>query len=316
MPDIFDDLDTFQQWFDFQDMKQGGNSEFLAQGEIVTQLHNILKPFLLRRLKTEVEQNLPPKKEYLLYAPLTQQQNDIYKAIVNHEIRDYLIAKKIADGGADLEDDSNDVSAATSETEAEESGNRSSRRLAKRARFDYSRDSNDKDFLEGIESGDASKMNMTAPKIEKTARQLGQEWAVKEASTLLPSRTSTKRTYDAYLDYRLLLDKTVNNMKLQNMIMQLRKVSRFCLKQAYDIAIERQLLAQISSHPFLFDWPRDQDTGDLIVDDNLVNASGKMLLLQRLLDALFERGHKVLIFSQFTTMLDVIVRHSRPSSAR
>jgi hypothetical protein len=105
-------------------------------------------------------------------------------------------------------------------------------------------------------------------------------------------------------------------MKLQNMIMQLRKVSHFCLKQASDIAIESQFSAQISSHPFLFDWPRDQDTGDLIVDDNLVNASGKMLLLQRLLDALFERGHKVLIFSQFTTMLDVIVRHSRSSSAR
>jgi hypothetical protein len=81
-------------------------------------------------------------------------------------------------------------------------------------------------------------------------------------------------------------------------------------------AIESQFSAQISSHPFLFDWPRDQDTGDLIVDDNLVNASGKMLLLQRLLDALFERGHKVLIFSQFTTMLDVIVRHSRLSGAR
>jgi ATP-dependent DNA helicase len=38
-----------------------------------------------------------------------------------------------------------------------------------------------------------------------------------------------------------------------------------------------------------------------------VNASGKMLLLNRLLDALFEKDHKVLIFSQFTTMLDVIV---------
>lgn len=32
-----------------------------------------------------------------------------------------------------------------------------------------------------------------------------------------------------------------------------------------------------------------------------------MLLLNRLLDSLFEKGHKVLLFSQFTTMLDVIV---------
>lgn len=74
-------------------------------------------------------------------------------------------------------------------------------------------------------------------------------------------------------------------MHLQNMIMQLRKVA---------------------SHPFLFDWPYDPDTNELIVDHELVNQSGKMLLLNRLLDALFAKGHKVLLFSQFTTMLDVI----------
>jgi SNF2 family DNA or RNA helicase len=38
----------------------------------------------------------------------------------------------------------------------------------------------------------------------------------------------------------------------------------------------------------------------------LLGASGKMLLLDRLLGELFRRGHKVLLFSQFTTMLDII----------
>jgi hypothetical protein len=42
------------------------------------------------------------------------------------------------------------------------------------------------------------------------------------------------------------------------------------------------------------------------VDEQLVDASGKMMVLERLLDALFERGHKVLVFSQFVTMLNVI----------
>lgn len=75
-------------------------------------------------------------------------------------------------------------------------------------------------------------------------------------------------------------------MHLQNLIMQLRK---------------------ISSHPFLFNWPIDSESGEEIVNEDLINASGKMLLLNRLLDALFAKGHKVLIFSQFTTMLDIIV---------
>ena len=93
---------------------------------------------------------------------------------------------------------------------------------------------------------------------------------------------------------QLTSDKSVNNMRLQNIGMQLRK---------------------ISSHPFLFDWPVDEETNSYVVNEDLVNASGKMLLLNRLLDALFDRGHKVLLFSQFTTMLDVIVSRRRAQSS-
>jgi ATP-dependent DNA helicase len=74
-------------------------------------------------------------------------------------------------------------------------------------------------------------------------------------------------------------------MKLQNVVMQLRKVC---------------------SHPYLFDWPIDPITQQPTLDDNLVDASGKMMVLDRLLRELFKRGHKVLLFSQFTTMLDLI----------
>ena len=65
-------------------------------------------------------------------------------------------------------------------------------------------------------------------------------------------------------------------------------------------------LRKVCSHPFLFDWPVDPLTGMKAVNDDLVNASGKMLLLDQLLTELFKRKHKVLIFSQFTTMLDII----------
>jgi ATP-dependent DNA helicase len=74
-------------------------------------------------------------------------------------------------------------------------------------------------------------------------------------------------------------------MKLQNAVMQLRKVC---------------------SHPFLFDWPIDPKTHDLVLGEELINASGKMMVLDRLLRELFERKHKVLIFSQFKIMLDII----------
>lgn len=74
-------------------------------------------------------------------------------------------------------------------------------------------------------------------------------------------------------------------MKLQNTVMQLRKVC---------------------SHPFLFDWPVDERTMQHVINEDLVHASGKMMMLERLLDELFTRDHKVLLFSQFTMMLDII----------
>ena len=65
-------------------------------------------------------------------------------------------------------------------------------------------------------------------------------------------------------------------------------------------------LRKVCSHPYLFDWPLDPDTHEPIVNDQLVNASGIMMVLERLLVELFRRGHKVLLFSQFTTMLDIV----------
>ena len=50
--------------------------------QVITKLHSILKPFLLRRVKSDVENSLPGKKELILYAKMTQQQRDF-----NEELR-------------------------------------------------------------------------------------------------------------------------------------------------------------------------------------------------------------------------------------
>jgi ATP-dependent DNA helicase len=83
----------------------------------------------------------------------------------------------------------------------------------------------------------------------------------------------------------LYLVKHVNGLHLQNLVMQLRKVC---------------------NHPFLFDWPIDPQTNTYVLNNDLAAQSGKVLLLDRLLTALFDRGHKVLVFSQMTKMLDIL----------
>lgn len=69
-------------------------------------------------------------------------------------------------------------------------------------------------------------------------------------------------------------------------------------------------LRLVCNSPHNFYNPWSMDSG-LPIDETLVTSSGKMLLLDRLLPSLFKRGHKVLIFSQFKTQLDILEDYAR-----
>jgi SWI/SNF-related matrix-associated actin-dependent regulator of chromatin subfamily A member 5 len=71
--------------------------------------------------------------------------------------------------------------------------------------------------------------------------------------------------------------------RLQSLMMQLRKCC---------------------NHPYLF--PGAEPDFDGSTSDDLVQASGKLQTLDLLLKKLQERGHRVVIFSQFTSMLDIL----------
>lgn len=50
-------------------------------------------------------------------------------------------------------------------------------------------------------------------------------------------------------------------------------------------------MRQVCAHPYLFEEPMD-DKGDPILDEAFVRASGKMMMLDRLLPRLRKEGHK------------------------
>jgi SWI/SNF-related matrix-associated actin-dependent regulator of chromatin subfamily A member 5 len=140
----------------------------------VSKLHTILKPFLLRRVKTDVEMDLPKKEERVINTILTPSQHTYYQSIINRQLHELLA-------------------------------------------------------------------------------------------------TSTAKV-------------RFQGTGLQNLLMQLRKCC---------------------NHPYLFEWPVD-DQGEEIVDERLVQVSGKLQMLDRLLPRLREEGHRVLLFSQMTRMLDIL----------
>lgn len=87
LPKLFKSSEDFDSWFDFG--AQEGTQEDIenANVKIVQRLHRLLRPFLLRRTKSEVERGIPPKKEILLNVNLTSMQKDLYKKILTNELR-------------------------------------------------------------------------------------------------------------------------------------------------------------------------------------------------------------------------------------
>lgn len=64
MPSLFNDLDSFKVWFKGVDWDALKSAEG-TKGR-VADMHALLRPFLLRRMKADVALSLPTKKEILL----------------------------------------------------------------------------------------------------------------------------------------------------------------------------------------------------------------------------------------------------------
>ncbi|KAH9485950.1 ISWI chromatin-remodeling complex ATPase ISW2 [Psilocybe cubensis] len=174
-PEIFvdyKDLDSFLHKDDASTGGEGGKvDEQEANKKVVEALHKILRPFLLRRVKADVEKSLLPKKEVNIYVGLTEMQRKWYRSVLEKDI----------------------------------------------------------DAVNGL----------TGKKEGKT--------------------------------------------RLMNMVMQLRKVT---------------------CHPYLFDGA--EPGPPYTTDEHLIQNSGKMIILDKLLASMKAKGSRVLIFSQMSRVLDIL----------
>ncbi|XP_007426209.1 lymphoid-specific helicase isoform X1 [Python bivittatus] len=233
LPDVFDDLKSFESWFDITSISEIAEDIIAKEREqnILHMLHQILTPFLLRRLKSDVAVEVPPKREVVVYAPLVKKQEIFYSAIVNKTIQKLL---------------------GNNQEEIVELGSTGRPKRRSRKVVSY-RELSENDFPDALEE--------------------------------LISKTQEAEKERPVIAVNMPLDSEVN-LKLQNIMMLLRKCC---------------------NHPYLIEYPLDSVTKQFKVDEDLVKNSGKVLLLDRMLPELKKRGHKVVLFSQMTQMLDILM---------
>ncbi|KAK7788863.1 hypothetical protein R5R35_007891 [Gryllus longicercus] len=78
LPEVFTSSEDFDSWFN--------TNSFLGDNSLVERLHAVLRPFLLRRLKSEVEKRLKPKKELKVYVGLSKMQREWYTKVLMKDI--------------------------------------------------------------------------------------------------------------------------------------------------------------------------------------------------------------------------------------
>ncbi|KAI0321200.1 P-loop containing nucleoside triphosphate hydrolase protein [Amylostereum chailletii] len=168
-PEVFTDYADLEVFIHKDESNSDADEE--KSKKVVEALHKILRPFLLRRVKSDVEKSLLPKKEINIYIPLTEMQRKWYRSVLEKDI----------------------------------------------------------DAVNGL----------TGKKEGKT--------------------------------------------RLMNMVMQLRKVT---------------------CHPYLFDGA--EPGPPYTTDEHLIENSGKLVMLDKLLKKMKAKGSRVLIFSQMSRMLDIL----------
>ncbi|RCI09495.1 hypothetical protein L249_3965 [Ophiocordyceps polyrhachis-furcata BCC 54312] len=326
LPNIFTDWDAFESWFDFSDLEdEQSTAQFIGdrqKHEIVKKMHLILQPLLLRRIKQDVAAYLPKKREYVLFAPMTREQTDLYNAFTDKSVdtRAYLEKRAVQVMANSL----------VPAMEALGSAKRSTRTTETPASRQPTISSvpNAFSMMMAVKQGQPSKSAGIKRKGPSTATSSAAK-SVKSSRASTPAGTrgrgrmaksyaetnpdeEDKLSDDAF-EERLAREMGRDDQKEEEM--KSESPEEALLTQSLELARKQiahkklgNTLAQLrlvcnSPHNFYNPWGAK---GDLAIDESIVTASGKMLLLDRLLPRLFRDGHKVLIFSQFVTQLDIL----------
>ncbi|KAF8751040.1 hypothetical protein HU200_012273 [Digitaria exilis] len=109
LPGIFLSYQEFESWIDFsgEGNEEQEETEEKRRVHVVSKIHSILRPYVLRQMKEDVEQMLPRKKERTIYASMTEHQKQIQDHLV-HKTFDKVLSQNnsnstiLKNGGSSL----------------------------------------------------------------------------------------------------------------------------------------------------------------------------------------------------------------------
>ncbi|OBA17025.1 hypothetical protein METBIDRAFT_48003 [Metschnikowia bicuspidata var. bicuspidata NRRL YB-4993] len=88
LPKIFNSVKSFDEWFNTPFANTGGQDKIeLSEEEtllVIRRLHKVLRPFLLRRLKKDVEKDLPNKVEKVVKCKMSSLQSKLYQMMLKY----------------------------------------------------------------------------------------------------------------------------------------------------------------------------------------------------------------------------------------
>eukprot|EP00002_Diphylleia_rotans_P024257 TRINITY_DN4781_c0_g1_i4.p1 TRINITY_DN4781_c0_g1~~TRINITY_DN4781_c0_g1_i4.p1 ORF type:complete len:1214 (-),score=254.60 TRINITY_DN4781_c0_g1_i4:717-4358(-) len=90
LPNIFNSSISFEEWFNAPFQRVAGQPVQMDEEEmflVINRLHQVLRPFLLRRMKSEVENDLPDKFEEVLKCELSGWQQIMYEQIQSKNMK-------------------------------------------------------------------------------------------------------------------------------------------------------------------------------------------------------------------------------------
>ncbi|GAA5945416.1 hypothetical protein JCM10213_005973 [Rhodosporidiobolus nylandii] len=90
LPKIFGSVKSFDEWFNAPFANTGGQDKIELNEEesllVIRRLHKVLRPFLLRRLKKDVESDLPDKVERVIKCKMSSLQIKMTKMVKEHGV--------------------------------------------------------------------------------------------------------------------------------------------------------------------------------------------------------------------------------------